>query len=96
MTIFFKLTTINENGCIALILTLLNVSFIYSKYSALPPAVKWGQGHEIDAKRYYIAIKSISEEVVVKDTGLTLCATHSFLGATSDGRVHDAGEVGVR
>lgn len=72
------------------------VSFIYSKYIAIPPVVKWGQGHDIDAKRYYIAIKSISEEVVVKDTCLTLCATHSFLGATSDGRVHNAGEVGVR
>ena len=31
----------------------------------------------------------------MEDTGLTLCATHSFLGATSDGKVHDAGEVGV-
>ena len=37
----------------------------------------------------------MSEDVVVEDAGLTLCATHSFLGATSDGRVHDAGEVGV-
>lgn len=34
----------------------IDVSFIYSKYSSLPPAVKWGQHHEIDAKRDYIAI----------------------------------------
>ena len=71
------------------------VSFIYSKYSSLPPVVKWGQNHEIDAKCEYIANNSISEDVMVEDTGLTLCATHSFLGATSGGRVHDDGEVGV-
>ena len=69
------------------------VSFIHSKHNLLSLVVKWGQDHEINAKREYIAIKSISEDVVVE---VTFCATHFFfLGATSNGRVHDAGEVWV-
>lgn len=49
----------------------------------------------MDAKRQYIALKSVFGDVMVKETGLTLCSTHSFLGASGDGRVHDAGEEGV-
>ncbi|XP_062602321.1 uncharacterized protein LOC134264039, partial [Saccostrea cucullata] len=65
------------------------------KYSSLPPAVKWGQDHENEAKQQYIALKSVFGDVVVEETGLTLCASHSFLGASSDGKVCDAGEEGV-
>lgn len=66
-----------------------------NKYSSLPPAVKWGQEHETDAKQDYLALKSAFGDVRVEDTGLTLCSSHSFLGASSDGRIHYAGEEGV-
>lgn len=66
-----------------------------NKYSSLPPAVKWGQEHETDAKQDYLALKSAFGDVRVEDTGLTLCSSHSFIGASSDGRIHYAGEEGV-
>nr|XP_022300882.1 uncharacterized protein LOC111109087 [Crassostrea virginica] len=58
------------------------------KYSTLPPAVQWGLDHESSAKADYLGIKkSLDETTQVFETGLTLYPTHSFLGATSDGRV---------
>lgn len=58
------------------------------RYSTLPPAVQWGLDHETSAKADYLVIKkSLDETTQVFETGLTLYPTHSFLGATSDGRV---------
>lgn len=42
------------------------------------------------------AIKSaINRNFTVKDTGLHLCAEHSFLGASSVWKVHDGENIGL-
>ncbi|XP_062579262.1 uncharacterized protein LOC134241208 [Saccostrea cucullata] len=67
-----------------------------NKYSRLPLAVQWGIDHEMDAKEDYLQIKrAIQMETDVQTSGLTLCSTHSFLGATSDGRVVDNESTGL-
>ena len=43
----------------------------------------------------YINQGSLVKEVSVQETGITLCETHSFLGASSDGRVLESGDEGV-
>ncbi|XP_069125296.1 uncharacterized protein [Argopecten irradians] len=67
-----------------------------SKYHSPPAAVKWGQDHESSARREYVTLRSIlGDEVDVRDTGLTLCKTHSFLGASSDGMILEQGDEGI-
>ena len=68
---------------------------MFLRYAALPPAVQWGIEHESHAKRDYMMIKSAVGDVKLEDTGLTLCSTHSFLGASSDGRVKENEEEGI-
>ncbi|XP_062593237.1 uncharacterized protein LOC134254719 isoform X2 [Saccostrea cucullata] len=66
------------------------------KYAALPPAVKWGQEKEAQARSDYVNLKSaINDNFSVEDTGLTLCADHAFLGASSDGKVLDGDNIGL-
>uniref|UniRef100_A0A8W8NR40 YqaJ viral recombinase domain-containing protein n=1 Tax=Magallana gigas TaxID=29159 RepID=A0A8W8NR40_MAGGI len=66
------------------------------KYSKLPLAVQWGVDHEMDAKEVYLQIRrAIQMETDVQESGLTLCSTHSFLGASSDGRVVDNESTGL-
>uniref|UniRef100_A0A8W8LEU1 SWIM-type domain-containing protein n=1 Tax=Magallana gigas TaxID=29159 RepID=A0A8W8LEU1_MAGGI len=66
------------------------------KYSKLPLAVQWGVDHEMDAKEDYLQIRrAIQVETNVQESGLTLCSTHSFLGASSDGRVVDNESTGL-
>nr|XP_022310871.1 uncharacterized protein LOC111116162 [Crassostrea virginica] len=66
------------------------------KYAALPPAVQWGQDKEAQARSEYVNLKSvINNNFKVEDTGLTLCAEHSFLGASSDGKVLDGDSIGL-
>ncbi|KAK3098503.1 hypothetical protein FSP39_020126 [Pinctada imbricata] len=65
------------------------------KYNTLPPAVKWGQDHEEKARRQYVELMSLVKDVSVVDTGITLCESHSFIGASSDGRIFEGDEEGV-
>ena len=66
------------------------------RYSKLPLAVQWGIDHEMEAKEDYLQIRrAIQMETEVQACGLTLCSTHSFLGATSDGRVVDNESTGL-
>lgn len=51
---------------------------------------------EAKARSDYVILKSaINRNFTVEDTGLTLCAEHSFLGAFSDGNVHDGESIGL-
>ncbi|KAJ8303732.1 hypothetical protein KUTeg_018655 [Tegillarca granosa] len=69
---------------------------ITQRYSRLPEAVQWGIDHESIAKQDYVDLKSLlSDEFSIEATGLTLCKTHSFIGASSDGKVTDGTDVGV-
>lgn len=68
----------------------------FNKYAVLPPAVQWGQEMEAKARSDYVILKSaINSNFTVEDTGITLCAEHSFLGASSDGKVHDGESIGL-
>lgn len=51
---------------------------------------------EAKARSDYVILKSaINSNFTVEDTGITLCAEHSFLGASSDGKVHDGESIGL-
>lgn len=51
---------------------------------------------EAKARSDYVILKSaINRNFTVEDTGLTLCAEHSFLGASSNGKVHDGESIGL-
>lgn len=72
------------------------VPYISYRYASLPPAVLWGQEKEAKARSEYVNLKTaLNSNFKVEDTGLTLCAQNSFLGASSDGRVFDGDSVGV-
>ncbi|XP_033727563.1 uncharacterized protein LOC117316887 [Pecten maximus] len=67
-----------------------------NRYTVLPPAVQWGIEKEPQARKDYIDLQSsLSSQIGVEDTGLTLCATHAYLGASSDGRVVDGDNMGI-
>ncbi|KAK3107059.1 hypothetical protein FSP39_006038 [Pinctada imbricata] len=70
-------------------------NIIDPEYNTLPPAVKWGQDHEEKARRQYDELMSLVKDVSVVDTGITLCESHSFIGASSDGRIFEGDEEGV-
>lgn len=51
---------------------------------------------EAKARSDYVILKStINRNFTVEDTVLTVCAEHSFLGASSDGKVHDGKSIGL-
>lgn len=51
---------------------------------------------EAKARSDYVILKlAINSNFTVEDTGITLCAEHSFLGASSDGKVHDGEGIGL-
>lgn len=76
---------------------MLESSFVLKlRYAVLPPAVQWGQEMEAKARSDYVILKSaINRNFTFEDTGFTLCAKHSFLGASSDGMVHDGESIGL-
>ena len=52
--------------------------------------------NEPKAREEYISFKMCLGEVVdVTPAGLTLCGSHAFVGASSDGRVIENGEEGI-
>ena len=54
------------------------------------PALLWGTSHETVARMDYVTVMHrLGHQVVVKESGLTLLADKSYLGASSDGRVYD-------
>ncbi|XP_061190857.1 uncharacterized protein LOC133198978 [Saccostrea echinata] len=66
------------------------------RYTALPPPVQWWIDHEAEARKDYLTIKrAINENTDVHPTGITLYSTHSFLGASSDGKVIENGDMGL-
>lgn len=66
------------------------------RYSSPPPAVQWGITSERKAREDYIKFKgNFVTELNIEETGLTLCSIHSFLGASSDGRVIEDGDKGL-
>lgn len=66
------------------------------RYPRLPEAVQWGIDKEERARADYITIKSfVNKKFSVEHTGLTLYSTHSFLGASSDGKVTEEDSVGL-
>lgn len=69
---------------------------IYSRYNRLPEAIIWGNDHEASARKDYADIKAaLCDNFSIESTGLTICSTHSFLGASGDGRVTDGTGTGV-
>ncbi|XP_069102284.1 uncharacterized protein [Argopecten irradians] len=81
----------------SLVKRILNGSNLDS-YDALPPAVQWGIDCESKAREQYTHLqKMVNPNITfeVENTGLTLCETHSFLGASSDGRVIEGDRSGV-
>lgn len=73
------------------------IIFVYLlRYAKLPDAVQWGVDNEDNARADYIQLnKMANDDFSVKPTGLTLCSTHSFLGASSDGKVTDGNDTGL-
>lgn len=66
------------------------------QYATLPTPVLWGVENEPKAREEYISFKTcLGEMVDVTPTGLILCGSHAFLGASSDGRVIENGEEGI-
>ncbi|KAJ8315615.1 hypothetical protein KUTeg_007765 [Tegillarca granosa] len=66
------------------------------KYNRLPEAIQWGIDHERDAKKDNADIKAaICDNFSIKATGLTICTTHYFLGASGDGSATDGTCSGV-
>ncbi|ESO95360.1 hypothetical protein LOTGIDRAFT_160492 [Lottia gigantea] len=66
------------------------------KYTNLPAAVQWGIDKEGQAREQYKKIKKAIHKVFeIQPTGLTLCGSHAFLGASSDGKVTEGDNVGV-
>ncbi|KAK3097953.1 hypothetical protein FSP39_014801, partial [Pinctada imbricata] len=68
----------------------------HGRYTKLPPQVQWGIDHESQARSDYLMLKNQFGTVRVEQTGITLCSTFAYLGATSDGRVYkEDGSVGI-
>ena len=65
------------------------------RYTTLPAPVQWGIVNEDRAREEYLSMKNLIESTTVTKTGLTLCSSHSFLGASSDGRVTDSTGEGI-
>ena len=60
----------------------------YQKKSFSTPAMKWGKDNEEEARKMYIwEREAVGENMSVRETGLTLCPTMSYIGASADGSV---------
>ena len=60
----------------------------YQKKFVSTPAMKWGRDNEEKARRKYIQEReAVGEKMSVRETGLTLCPTMSYIGASADGYV---------
>ena len=90
-----KFTNLN---CACIFQTFINVQHFQNKlifvchfrYTNLAPSVQWGLDHETLAKTDYLVLKRcLDKSTKIYQTGLTLYPTHSFLGATSNGRVDE-------
>lgn len=62
----------------------------------MPASVQWGIDHEDTARVKYSMMKQVlGDSFRIDPTGLMLCSTHTFLGASSDGRVTEENSTGV-
>ena len=60
----------------------------YQEKFVSTPAMKWGRDNEEKARRKYIQEReAVGEKMSVRETGLTLCPTMSYIGASADGYV---------
>ncbi|KAJ8301050.1 hypothetical protein KUTeg_022569 [Tegillarca granosa] len=65
-------------------------------YNRLPEAIQWGIDNESRAKKDYADLKAVlCTYFEIEATGLTLCKTRSFMGASGDGRITDETGTGV-
>ncbi|XP_048751315.2 uncharacterized protein LOC125663038 [Ostrea edulis] len=66
------------------------------KYTNMPASVQWGIDDEDTARVEYSMMKQVlGGSFRIDSTGLMLCSTHTFLGASSDGRVTEENSTGV-
>lgn len=59
------------------------------RYQTLPPPVQWGVDKEEEALKDYLTLQNAVTDLTTEASGLTIYPTHAFLGASSDGWVHD-------
>ena len=60
----------------------------YQKKFVSTPAMKWGRDNEEKTHKMYIQERETAgEKMSVRETGLTLCPTMSYIGASVDGYV---------
>ncbi|KAJ8309721.1 hypothetical protein KUTeg_011586 [Tegillarca granosa] len=75
---------------------LSDIGSLDNGYNRLPEAIQWGIDNESRAKKDYADLKAVlCNNFKIKATGLTLCKTHSFIGASVDGRITDETGTGV-
>ena len=70
----------------------------YKPFTAIPPTVGWGRENEDRARRHYVVyMKQIGiKDIKVSPSGLTLIPTHSFIGASGDGWIHEPRDHGAK
>ena len=77
-----------NHGNIARVQSLLKDLISPTRFSNLPPAIKWGIECEPKAVAHYLDLHS-DEGITVQECGLFLHPVHRFLGVTPDRLVED-------
>ena len=70
----------------------------YEPFIAIPPAIRWGRENEDWARRHYVVCMKQRglEDIKVNPSGLTPMSTHSFIGASGDGWIHEPRDHGAK